>query len=284
MINELRDIKEILCEQPHLNLVRADSSLPPTRGSNEGFSFSHTHRIALPLSGCHKMETARGGKLVRLEQTRGSVTFMPRGVWNRVDWYVPVRVATFIFESGETYVNMVSCPGDGRVNSHLKRLRLPPLDREGHFLMEMLLNRKEEDRTGQEMLVGLIIHLMIEKTPTLEGGKAHLTYRSLCSWLNENWASCPSRTEVAGIFKITPNYLSHLFRSQGRINFSDYLNTLRLNHARELLIGENMTLAEISRSCGFSDAAYFCRVFKKETGLTPLGYRLFKAGMSKKSD
>lgn len=52
-----------------------------------------------------------------------------------------------------------------------------------------------------------------------------------------------------------------------------YLTSLRINYAKSLLTGTNLSVAEIAERSGFSDTKYFSTKFKKETGFTPFEYR-----------
>jgi YesN/AraC family two-component response regulator len=57
------------------------------------------------------------------------------------------------------------------------------------------------------------------------------------------------------------------------MRFNDYVNMVRVNRAKFMLQSYRMSVKEIAATCGYSDAAYFCRVFRKVTGLTPMQYR-----------
>ena len=72
---------------------------------------------------------------------------------------------------------------------------------------------------------------------------------------------------------VTPNYLSSRFSRDMQQNFSVYLNNLRMEKAKELLGNISMKIYEIASLTGFSDVAYFNRVFKEKYGQTPLQYR-----------
>ena len=54
---------------------------------------------------------------------------------------------------------------------------------------------------------------------------------------------------------------------------NQYLMSLRMKHARELLISTNKSAAQIAAECGFSSPIYFTQYFKKQFSVTPLSYR-----------
>jgi YesN/AraC family two-component response regulator len=64
-----------------------------------------------------------------------------------------------------------------------------------------------------------------------------------------------------------------LFRKEGFMRFNDYLNLVRVNRAKFMLQKYGLTLKEIAFDCGYSETAYFCRVFKKTCKVTPSQYR-----------
>lgn len=51
-----------------------------------------------------------------------------------------------------------------------------------------------------------------------------------------------------------------------------YVLQLKLNKAKKMLANNNLSVAEVSDACGFYDASYFSRVFKKEFGVSPSHY------------
>lgn len=54
---------------------------------------------------------------------------------------------------------------------------------------------------------------------------------------------------------------------------AQYLNRLRIDYAKSLLVGTDYTVAEIAEYSGFGDAKYFSVKFKKQVGISPLEYR-----------
>ncbi|MPQ43631.1 helix-turn-helix domain-containing protein, partial [Clostridium tarantellae] len=72
---------------------------------------------------------------------------------------------------------------------------------------------------------------------------------------------------------INSQYLSRLFKKEIGISYSDYLNTLRVNNACSLLVNTSYTNYRIAIDSGFTDSAYFSKVFTKHIKVTPSKYR-----------
>lgn len=72
---------------------------------------------------------------------------------------------------------------------------------------------------------------------------------------------------------INSNYLSTLFKKETGKTFTKYLTDMRIDNAKKLLVDTEANVAQISKSVGYHDPGYFYRVFKKQTGQTPLAYR-----------
>lgn len=78
---------------------------------------------------------------------------------------------------------------------------------------------------------------------------------------------------VAEAVYITPSYLSALFSKSLGTSFVSYVNQVRIERAQELLRNPQIDPNTLAEQVGFSDAKYFCQVFKRITGATPNQYR-----------
>ena len=81
---------------------------------------------------------------------------------------------------------------------------------------------------------------------------------------------------LAERLQCSPDYLSHLFHSQTGEKLIHYIQRIRIEGAALALQTTPLYVSEIAWSSGFADAAYFARVFKKFTGLSPQEYRASK--------
>ena len=78
---------------------------------------------------------------------------------------------------------------------------------------------------------------------------------------------------VANVANVSSNHFSALFSQNMGQTFIEYLTTLRMNKAKELLRCTGMRSSEIAGEIGYKDAHYFSYLFKKTQGMTPSDYR-----------
>ena len=91
-------------------------------------------------------------------------------------------------------------------------------------------------------------------------------------YINESYFEDLTLGYVAEKFYLNPNYFSELFKKQTGECFSRYVNRVRIQKAKELLVDQKIKPAHVFELVGFHDPAYFSKVFKKMAGLTPTEY------------
>ena len=82
-------------------------------------------------------------------------------------------------------------------------------------------------------------------------------------------------TSIAEQFYISPFYLSKIFKRSTNLSIVEYINSLRIKQAKELLETSSTKIAEIAEIVGFSSSSHFSRTFKLVTGLSPQQYKKF---------
>jgi len=80
--------------------------------------------------------------------------------------------------------------------------------------------------------------------------------------------------ELANIVNLSIWRLCHLFRSETGVSPIQYLKSLRLERARDLLETSLLSIREIAKSIGLDDQSHFVRDFKKVYGASPTSYRM----------
>jgi ligand-binding sensor protein/AraC-like DNA-binding protein len=79
--------------------------------------------------------------------------------------------------------------------------------------------------------------------------------------------------DMASLCNISSSYFSKLFNRITGETFTNYVNTLRVERARELLDEGDTPITNIAFDLGFEDISYFDKVFKRITGVTPSSYK-----------
>lgn len=92
-----------------------------------------------------------------------------------------------------------------------------------------------------------------------------------------------SLNEVAGVFGLSPNYLSILFKKNCRIGFSEYITQSKISRAKAMVLEQEMKIYEIAEYLGFESAFYFSKVFKKVEGISPRDFLHQNISHSKES-
>jgi AraC-like DNA-binding protein len=247
---------------------------------------THFPRLYLLLSGEYAMEVAQNGALRVIRPSRGDAVFVPDNAWDKPDWRKDVQVLTFLFGSKHIGISLVEHRGgedapvkaiktnvhgayDGLTQSIL------------HSLMVCVAERSQSPLS--RLLTESLLHscLCLLKTPgKVYSRKAVRTYESICLYIQENFQADLTRESIARHFGLAANHVSRLFRREGQTRFHDYLNAVRMNRAKFMLRNYKMTLKEVAADCGYSDVAYFCRIFKKSNNGTPTEYRSLESGVS----
>ncbi|WP_302336929.1 helix-turn-helix domain-containing protein, partial [uncultured Ruminococcus sp.] len=97
--------------------------------------------------------------------------------------------------------------------------------------------------------------------------------KEMLHFIQRHYAAPLTITVMAEQFHMSEKYFSRYFRIATGQNFTAYLNAVRIEKAQALLLETDETVLEIAFSCGYENVSYFNRVFRRQTGYSPLQYR-----------
>lgn len=118
----------------------------------------------------------------------------------------------------------------------------------------------------------VLITMLWERTR--EGAREDVLVRKAIAFIQECFASPDlSLGDLARTLGVSSSLLSRRFRDVRGVTPVQYLRGVRLQRARELLTGTDLTLQTIAEQCGYRSAFYLSRVFKATTGQSPSEYR-----------
>ncbi len=119
-----------------------------------------------------------------------------------------------------------------------------------------------------------MISQAIEIRDQNSGNKNRSILKTAVDFIDEHYMDEDiSLNTAANVANVSSNHFSALFSQNMGQTFIEYLTTLRMNKAKELLRCTGMRSSEIAGEVGYKDAHYFSYLFKKTQGMTPSDYR-----------
>ncbi len=145
------------------------------------------------------------------------------------------------------------------------------------LLGEIVILSREKQRN--ELLIGAKILTLADilvkdaKRGNLGGVASYELMHRAKKLIEKRFAEKLSTSDIAREISLSESRFRYLFGKTYGISPRQYLTDVRISNAK-LLMWEELSMSEIAERCGFGCQQYFCDVFKRETGLSPTGYKL----------
>ncbi len=136
---------------------------------------------------------------------------------------------------------------------------------------KMIAYQTVEDMTEQlaETLFKIIDYIFMKRN-----NKFYQSTEKAKEFLKLNYAKEDLTLEdVARHVNLAPSYLSFIFKQEAGTNFVDFLNQIRLEKAKQLLMISDCKSYEVSYKVGYNNPTYFSTIFKKYVGVSPTEYK-----------
>ncbi|MFF3922172.1 helix-turn-helix domain-containing protein [Paenibacillus lactis] len=130
----------------------------------------------------------------------------------------------------------------------------------------------------EEYLIGFyseIVHYL-----TRSPGGTHKYAERIIHYLNVHYREEVVFEEMAKEIGISYSYMRKIVYEQTGKSLSDYLNLLRIEKAKELLLNSNLPIAQIASEVGYMNVRSFNRMFRKFEGMPPSSYKLQRSKTS----
>lgn len=92
-------------------------------------------------------------------------------------------------------------------------------------------------------------------------------------YIREHYAEQLERDQLARMASLSPSYYSIMFKRYSGYTPMEYMNKVRLDHAKQKLRSNREPISTIARDVGFQDPLYFTRLFSREVGMSPRNFR-----------
>lgn len=226
----------------------------------------------------HWLQTERGtgeiqinGELIRLNENEGILIkpFTPHSYLSNEGWIT--KFITFNGSLSDEFERIVG-----------KHIYIKNRDSNHFNYSEWIDNTIEiylsETKNNQELSVGCYEFLLNLSKLNSFSNFEEASYKNYVlptiNKLENNFNQKFNLDELSKDLFISPQYLSRIFKKYTQKTVFSYLQSVRINKAKEFLINhETLKIQEITDLCGFSDSSYFISLFKKTTGYTPLQFR-----------
>lgn len=178
-------------------------------------------------------------------------------------------------------------------NILLPKGECPVLHTDGHFesirtLLELICQTLQEHPAGYAETVGYLTQSfvaavigLLEERRQSEAGEVPETEEEdknyICElaiqYINENYAEELTLEKISKALRISPSYLSHIFKQGTGYSPMQYVTLRRLGEAQLLLVYTQDRLTEIALKTGFDTSNNFYKIFMKQVGMSPSDFR-----------
>ncbi|WP_214626263.1 helix-turn-helix domain-containing protein [Paenibacillus agaridevorans] len=145
--------------------------------------------------------------------------------------------------------------------------------KELHELERSFLGQIEQQADSKQMEKALIRAAQYFSMQSKGAQKNKLNAVHISQYIELNYMKDLYLDHIAEVMETTPKYFSYFFKKSFGVNYVEYLNKVRLSHARELLKTTNASVTEIAEKTGYSNLSSFTITFKKYMGVSPTDYR-----------
>lgn len=137
--------------------------------------------------------------------------------------------------------------------------------------------QKSEKSNNYEQLTNLQYHMVenfIREVELLKysGNHSNLV-KGVTNYVRHHISDAIKTEDIANSLFVSRSYLSTRFKHETGQTLCSYIRTMKISEAKHLLTHSDKSLLTISIYLGFSSQSHFCRVFKTETGMSPVDYK-----------
>jgi AraC-like DNA-binding protein len=142
-------------------------------------------------------------------------------------------------------------------------------------LFELVLRSASEVGDDAQRLCDALVPVVLMKVEqaSLGGGRAREqgleAYERVRRYIEKNFLKLHTVEDAARACRLTPAYVSRLFRRFSRVGAHQFLTRLKIDRAADLLIYRRLLVKQVAVEVGYVDAFHFSRVFKRTYGVSP---------------
>lgn len=146
-----------------------------------------------------------------------------------------------------------------------------------HIFRKMHEAIRSDSVFGNYRASGYLYDFLIEFYRIISGkgtpGALNAALVKAIDYINTSFSEPITMDDLCAASGVSKQYICLLFKKALGSRPMEYIAKRRIQAAKELLTGSDKTVEEISRETGFSTASYFCKLFKRYEGMTPIQFK-----------
>lgn len=140
--------------------------------------------------------------------------------------------------------------------------------------LKNLINAGDFNEISKNILE--VLDYLIDCLTPLINVKNRNTILTAINYIRNNYHKDINLEEVAAQVGLHPVNLSKMFKKETGKKYTDYLNEVRIEASKNLLLRDDLPLVQVAFSVGFNDQSYFSKIFKKIEGVSPNKWRVLQ--------
>ena len=159
---------------------------------------------------------------------------------------------------------------------------LSNFDKIQSFFNKIFVTMRLDDNSGKFISSSVLYEILVElytmmhskhEVETLEGKRI---VDDVKLYIDDHYNQYISIDELSELVTVTPQYLCKMFKRYLNLRPFQYIAMKRIQHAKNLLLYNNMSVNDIAHWVGYNDCSYFCAIFKKYEMISPSEFRGLK--------
>ena len=130
-------------------------------------------------------------------------------------------------------------------------------------------------------IINLLLEKLLDISNNISIASNNSSIKRIVKYVEKNYYKDLKLENLADIFNYNSAYLGKIFKSYTGESFNTYLDKVRIEEAKKLLIEENLKVYEVCDNIGYKNIDYFHSKFKKYVGISPLNYKKQKEVVKK---
>jgi len=135
---------------------------------------------------------------------------------------------------------------------------------------EYLVNRIDSEKSIEEQVNNVVSRLRGLDTRSIKEKSA---VDIVQNYLEQHYNETISRKDIESLVHLNEDYLNRIFKKETGYSLMEYIQYYRITMAKRMLAETDISISEIAARTGYNSPAYFSKIFRRFTGLTPLEYR-----------